>query len=84
MSNLISAAESRAQAVSCINDVRRDANAIEDKQAAIDYAIQGTLTTVNTAIEVVDGAGHAVTQDLAKSLAESWSFAPAEEEAVAE
>lgn len=81
MSNLITAEVSREQAVGCINDVRRDANAIEDKAAAIDYAIQGTLTIVNTAIEVVDGAGHAVTKDLAKQLADSWSFAPQAEEA---
>ncbi|MMZ66835.1 hypothetical protein D3C87_1205440 [compost metagenome] len=76
MSTTVSAEQARADAVTCLNDIRRDANAIEDKAQAIDFAIQGTLTVVDTAIETVYGEPNTVTRDLAKQLADSWSFEP--------
>lgn len=74
----ITAEESRDQAVNCINAIRQDANAMEDKAAAIDFAIQGTLSTLDTAIEVVDAVAHPVAHELAKKLAESWTFGKTE------
>jgi hypothetical protein len=76
MSTTVSAEQARADAVTCLNDIRRDAIAIDDKAEAINFAIQGTLTIVDTAIETVDGTPNSVTRDLAKQLAESWSFEP--------
>lgn len=77
----VSAEQARADAVTCLTDIRRDANAIEDKAQAIDFAIQGTLTIVDTAIETVYGEPNTVTRDLAKQLAEGWSFEPVAEAA---
>lgn len=81
MSTTVSAEQARKDAVTCLNDIRRDAIAIEDKAEAINFAIQGTLTIVDTAIETVDGAPNSVTRALAKQLAESWSFEPVAEAA---
>jgi hypothetical protein len=81
MSTTVSVEQARADAVTCLNDIRRDANAIEDKAQAIDFAIQGTLTIVDTAIETVAGEPNTVTRDLAKQLADSWSFEPTAEAA---
>lgn len=81
MSTTVSAEQARKDAVTCLNDIRRDAIAIEDKAEAINFAIQGTLTIIDTAIETVDGAPNSVTRDLAKQLAESWSFEPVAEAA---
>lgn len=77
----VTADQARTDAITCLTDIRRDAIAIEDKAEAINFAIQGTLTIVDTAIETVDGAPNSVTRDLAKQLAESWSFEPVAEAA---
>lgn len=84
MSTLITAAQSREQVIEGISAIRNDAIAMEDTAKAVDFAIQATLTIVDTGIEVVEGAGHGVTKGLAEELANKWSFAPAEEEAAAE
>lgn len=84
MSTTVSVEQARADAVTCLSDIRRDANQIEDKAQAIDFAIQGTMTIVDTAIETVDGNAHPVTRDLAKQLAASWTFNEPAAEAEAE
>ncbi|MNO12944.1 hypothetical protein D3C76_25640 [compost metagenome] len=81
MSTLVSAEQARKDAVACLNDIRRDANVMEDKAAAIDFAIQGTLAITDTALETVAGEPNQVTRGLAQQLADSWSFEPVAEEA---
>lgn len=81
MSNLITAELSREQVIDGISAIRNDAIAMEDKTKAVDFAIQATLTIVDTGIEVVDGAGHGVTKGLAEELGRKWSFEPQAEEA---